>query len=159
MGFGLWWIYFDLVGGRLPQSHGGPLSRWLLSHLPVTMAIAGAGAAMVSLIDHAHDARTPTETGWLLACAVAIALLATVAIARGLVDAQRLAVVYRPVAVAVLLGALVTVALGLISPPPWLFALLIATVLLAIWIFAVSRFLQVDAWQWEPEASHEASYP
>ena len=159
VGFGLWWIYFDLVGGRLPQSHGGPLSRWLLSHLPVTLAIAAAGAAMVSLIDHAHDARTPAETGWLLAAAVAAALLATVAIARGLVDAQRLAVVYRPVGLAVLIGALVTLSLGLIGPPPWLFALLIATVLLAIWIFAVGRFLQVDAWQWEPEASREASYP
>jgi low temperature requirement protein LtrA len=159
VGFGLWWIYFDLVGGRLPRSHGRPLSRWLLSHLPVTMAIAASGAAMVSLIDHAHDDRTPVETGWLLAGAVAVALLATVVIARALVDAERLAVVYRPVVGAVVFGALASLGVGLLDPPPWLFALLLAAVLLAIWVFAVGRFLQVDAWQWESEHAHEASYP
>jgi hypothetical protein len=35
------------------------MANWLLSHLPITMSIAAAGAAMVSLIEHAHDARTP----------------------------------------------------------------------------------------------------
>jgi low temperature requirement protein LtrA len=158
VGFGLWWIYFDLVGGRLPQSHGRPLSRWLLSHLPITMAIAAAGAAMVSLIDHAHDPRTPVETGWLLSGAVALALLATVAIARALVDHQRLAAVYRPVIGSVVLGAIVSLAVGLLDPPPWLFALLLAGVLTAIWLFAVGRFLQLDAWQLESEHAHEASY-
>ena len=76
IGFGFWWIYFDLVGRRLPRADGGALASWLLSHLPITLSITAAGAAMVSLIGHAHDARTPASTAWLLAGAVALGLLA-----------------------------------------------------------------------------------
>jgi hypothetical protein len=67
MGFGLWWIYFDLVGRRLPRADGGALSNWVLSHLPITGSITAAGAGMVSLIGHAHDATAPAATSWLLA--------------------------------------------------------------------------------------------
>ncbi len=150
IGFGLWWIYFDLVGGRLPDRHGRALSRWLLSHLPLTLSIAASGAAMVSLIEHAHAPSTPSETGWLLAGSVALCLLATVAIERTLVDSDRLAAVYRPVGLAVIAGAIATLAVGWLQPPPWLLALLIAGVLLAIWVFAAARFLRADAW--EPES-------
>ena len=59
IGLGLWWIYFDLVGRRLPRNDGPAIANWMLSHLPITMSIAGAGAAMVSLIEHAQDDRTP----------------------------------------------------------------------------------------------------
>ena len=55
VGFGFWWSYFDIVGRRLPRAGGPVMVRWLLSHLPITMAIAAAGAAMTSLIVHAHD--------------------------------------------------------------------------------------------------------
>jgi low temperature requirement protein LtrA len=64
IGFGFWWIYFDLVGRRLPRN-GPALTNWVLSHLPVTLSIVAAGAAIVSLIGHAHDARAPAETAWL----------------------------------------------------------------------------------------------
>lgn len=50
VGFGFWWSYFDIVGRRLPRAAGPANARWLLGHLPITMAIAGAGAAMTSLI-------------------------------------------------------------------------------------------------------------
>ena len=100
IGFGFWWIYFDLVGRRLPRNDGRALANWLLSHLPITLSIAAAGAAMVSLIGHAHDARTPAGTAWLLAGAVALGLLALIVTERALVDAERLAVVYRPLSLA-----------------------------------------------------------
>ena len=96
IGFGFWWIYFDLVGRRPPRPDGRALATWLLSHLPITMSITAAGAAMVSLIAHAHDARTPANTAWLLAGAVAVGLLALILTMRSLADAERLAVVYRP---------------------------------------------------------------
>ena len=32
---------------------------WMLSHLPIQLSIVAAGAAIVSLIEHAHDAATP----------------------------------------------------------------------------------------------------
>ena len=36
IGFGFWWIYFDLVGRRLPRGDGSAMANWLLSHLPIT---------------------------------------------------------------------------------------------------------------------------
>jgi low temperature requirement protein LtrA len=70
MGFGFWWIYFDLVGRRLPRAERLALANWVMSHLPITLAITAAGAGMVSLIGHAHDASTPAGTSWLLAGAL-----------------------------------------------------------------------------------------
>jgi low temperature requirement protein LtrA len=78
IGFGFWWIYFDLVGRRLPRRDNAALARWLLSHLPITLSITAAGAAMVSLIGHAHDASTPASTAWLLSGAVALGLIALI---------------------------------------------------------------------------------
>jgi hypothetical protein len=84
------------VGRRLPRADGGALAGWVMSHLPITLAITAAGAGMVSLIGHAHDARTPAGTGWLLAGAVAAGLVALVLTERALVDAERLVVVFGP---------------------------------------------------------------
>ena len=86
MGFGFWWIYFDLVGRRLPRAQRLALAYWVMSHLPIALAITAAGAGMVSLIGHAHDASTPAATSWLLAGAVATGLLALVLTEQTLVD-------------------------------------------------------------------------
>src|SRR6266567_1337784 len=66
IGFGFWWIYLDLVGRRLPRN-GRALRNWVLSHFPIALSIAAAGAAIVNLIGHAHDASAPDGTAWLLA--------------------------------------------------------------------------------------------
>ena len=150
IGFGFWWIYFDLAGRRLPRPDGRALASWLLSHLPITLSITAAGAAMVSLIAHAHDARTPANTAWLLSGALAIGLLALIVITRALVDAERLAVVYRPMSLAMAVGAGAAMVAGWWRPVPWLFALLLVAILSVLWFFAVSRFLRVGAWGDEP---------
>ena len=49
---------------------------------------------MVSLIGHAHDARTPAGTSWLLAGAVATGLVALVLTHQALVDTERLSLVF-----------------------------------------------------------------
>ena len=149
IGLGLWWIYFDLVGRRLPRNDGPATANWLLSHLPITMSIAAAGAAMVSLIEHAHDARTPPNTAWLLAVAVAVGLLALSVTERSLVDAERLSVVYRPLSLAMGAGAASALVAGWARPAPWLLALLLVALLSVLWVFAVSRFLRADAWREE----------
>ncbi len=77
IGFGFWWIYFDLVGRRPPRDHGSVLANWLISHLPITLSITAAGVAMVSLIRHADDPRTPAGTAWL-SSPVALGLLALI---------------------------------------------------------------------------------
>jgi len=146
IGFGFWWIYFDLVGRRLPRGGGRAQASWLLSHLPITLAITAAGAAMVSLIGHAHDARTPTNTAWLLSGAVALGLLALIVTERTLVDADRLTIVYRPLGAALAGGAAVALIVGGVRPAPWLLASLLVAILSVLWFFAVSRFLRADAW-------------
>jgi low temperature requirement protein LtrA len=146
LGFGFWWIYFDLVGRRLPRADGGALSTWVMSHLPVTLAITAAGAGMVSLIGHAHDARTPAGTSWLLAGAVATGLVALVLTERVLVDAERLVLVFGPLRLALSAGAAVALLVGWLRPAPWLLALLLVAILSVVWGFAVSRFLRADAW-------------
>jgi len=145
IGFGFWWIYFDLIGRRMPRG-GRSLVTWMLSHLPITLSIAAAGAAMVSLISHASDARTPTATAWLLTGSVALGLLAVTVAEQALADADRLAVVYRPLKPAMAGAAAVALAVGWARPAPWLLALLLVAILSVLWIFAVSRFLQADAW-------------
>jgi low temperature requirement protein LtrA len=146
IGLGLWWIYFDLVGRRLPRDTGPAMAAWLLSHLPITLSIAAAGAAMVSLVEHALDNRTPASTAWLLAGAMALGLLALTVTQRTLVDAQRLDVVYQPLSFAMVAGAASALVVGWARPAPWLLALLLVTILSMLWCFAVSRFLRADAW-------------
>jgi low temperature requirement protein LtrA len=146
LGFGFWWVYFDLVWRRLPRSNGRAVVGWVMSHLPTMLSIAAAGAAMVSLIDHAHDSRTPEATAWLLGGSVAVGLVTQVFIERALVDSERLSAVYRPLAIAMVAGAVAAVGVALLQPAPWLLALLLALVLLFVWLFAVSRFLGINAW-------------
>jgi hypothetical protein len=146
LGFGFWWIYFDLVGRRLPQSDGGALASWMLSHLPITLSIAAAGSGTVSLIGHAHDQSAPAGTAWLLAGAVAVGPLALIVTERALVDARRLAGVYQPLSLALAGGAVAAGAVGWARPAPWLLALLLVAILVVLWCFAVSRFLRADAW-------------
>ena len=146
IGFGFWWIYFDVVGRRLPRSTDTAVVRWLLSHLPITLSITASGAAIVSLIHHAGDARTPASTAWLLSGSVALGLLALVVTARALADAERLAGVYQPLTLAMAGGAAAALVVGWTRPAPWLLALLLVAILSVLWSFAVKRFLRADAW-------------
>jgi hypothetical protein len=110
------------------------------------MAIAAAGAAMVSLIVHAHDSHAPASTAWLLAGAVAAGLVALTLTTRTLADAERLAVVYGPVNVAMVIGAGAAVLAGWARPAPWLLAASLVAILSVLWFFAVTRFLGAGAW-------------
>ncbi|HKB28570.1 MAG TPA: low temperature requirement protein A, partial [Candidatus Limnocylindrales bacterium] len=115
VGFGFWWVYFDLVGNRLPREGRGTMARWTLAHLPIQLSIAAAGAAMVSLIEHAADPTTPPATAWLLAGAVAIGLLGLIPAERSLADAIRLASVYRPLTSVLALSAAIALAAGFLA--------------------------------------------
>ena len=141
--FGFWWTYFDYVGRRLPRQDGGSLVLWLYSQLPVSLAVAAAGAGMVSLIEHAADARTPAPSSWLLAGSVAALLIALVATIVTLADYRRLTGLYRPLTAALLLGAAAALAVGWARPAPWLLAMLLDLILAAIWFFAFARALRI----------------
>jgi low temperature requirement protein LtrA len=149
--FGFWWTYFDFVGRRLPRQDGGSLVLWLYSQLPIALAVAAAGAGMVSLVEHAADARTPEPSGWLLAGSVSALLVALVATIVSLADYRRLAALYRPLAAALLLGAAAALAIGFARPAPWLLAALLNLILIAIWSYAFARTLRTTQEVPEPD--------
>jgi low temperature requirement protein LtrA len=146
IGLGLWWIYFDLVGRRLPRDTRGTMAAWMLSHLPITLAIVASGAGIVSLVEHAHDPVAPAGTAWLLSGSVALGLLALIVTARALEDAVRLASVYRPLTAALALGAAAALVAGWLASAPWLLALLLVAILSALWFFAVAWLIRAGAW-------------
>jgi low temperature requirement protein LtrA len=146
VGFGFWWIYFDVVGGKLPKPDGPALANWMLSHYPITLSIAAAGAGMVSLIEHAHDNSTPAPTSWLLSGAVAVGLVFLIPAWRALADASRLTSIYRPLWIATVAGAVASAIIGWTRPAPWLLALLLVVVLLLVWAVAVRGFALAGAW-------------
>jgi low temperature requirement protein LtrA len=146
IGFGFWWIYFDLVGRRLPRGTRGTIWTWMLSHLPIQLSIVSAGAAIVHLIEHTRDSATPVETSMLLGASVAIGLLALILTERSLEDAHRLQAVYRPLGPALALGASVALVGGWLAPAPWLLAVLMIAILTVLWFFVVARMIRAGVW-------------
>lgn len=144
IGFAYWWTYFDFVGRRRPVNEPPVRVRWLLAHLPVTMAIAAAGAAMVSLIEHGEDATTPAPTSWLLSGSVALGLVALVFNMRSLRDARRFPELFQPVGGAMLAAAALALLLGWLAPAPWALAASLLAVLTLLWLFAISRWLRLE---------------
>ena len=146
VGLGFWWIYFDVVGGKLPKPDGRALANWMLSHYPITLSIAAAGAGMVSLIEHAHDSGTPGPTSWLLSGAVAMGLVFLIPTWRALAEAGQLGSVYRKLWIATVAGAVASVIIGWARPAPWLLGLLLVVVLGLVWAVAVRAFALAGTW-------------
>jgi low temperature requirement protein LtrA len=144
IGFGFWWLYFDFVGRRLPRAGAPDVTRWQVSNLPVTLAIAAAGAGMVSLIEHAHDPVTPPDTAWLLASAVAVGMLGLVVTLQTLTVFRERPDIFRRLAVVLLIGAVAALAAGAWQPAPWLLALSLGTILSVVWLYAVIRWVKSE---------------
>ena len=116
----------------------------MVSHLPITMAIAASGAAMVSLVEHAGDDRAPAAAAWVLAGSVAVALVALIGAMRELRDFERLSSVYQPLIPTMMGAALAALLVGWWRPAPWLLVLALVMVLSAPWWVAVDRWLRLD---------------
>jgi low temperature requirement protein LtrA len=141
VGFGAWWTYFDFAGQRQPGTERGATARWLLGHLPLTAAVAAMGAAMVSLVDHAHDSRTPAATAWMLCAATAVVLAATMLVVTTLPAWDQERHLYRPLARICMVVAVACLGLGAARPAPLLLVLALVVLLSIPWVFAVSRRL------------------
>jgi hypothetical protein len=124
----------------------------MLSHLPLQLSIAAAGAGIVNLIEHAHDPTTPVDTALLLGGAVAIGLLALIITERSLEDAVRLEGVYRQLGYVLAFGAAIAYLAGWLAPAPWLLAALLVAVLTALWFFVVARMIRAGVWGQMPSA-------
>jgi low temperature requirement protein LtrA len=113
----------------------------MFSHLPLTAAIAAMGAAMVSLVDHAHDARTPAATAWVLCAGVAVVLCSTMLVSASLRAWHRDRRVYRPLARACAAVAVACLGLGAARPAPLVLGLVLVLLLSIPWGLAVARRL------------------
>jgi low temperature requirement protein LtrA len=141
IGMGMWWNYFDMLGRRVPGQRGERLAGWLFSHLPLTMAIAASGAAMVSLVEHASDSRTPTGAAWLLSGSVALMLAGVTLATRALpVDAFPPGM-SRQIAPTFLVAAVVIVAAGAVRPSPLVLVATVSVVLALTWLWLFVVYL------------------
>jgi len=141
VGFGAWWTYFDFAGQRRPRPEPVPTVQWLLGHLPLTAAVAAMGAAMVSLVDHAHDGRTPAATAWVLSAGAAVVLGTTMVVAASLQAWQDKRGLYRPLARTSGVAAVACLGVGAARPTPLVLGLALVLLLSIPWGFAVARRL------------------
>ena len=141
VGFGAWWSYFDFAGQRQPRTGRAASLQWILGHLPLTAAVAAMGAAMVSLVEHAHDGRTPAATAWVLGAGAAVVLAATMLLAATLPAWDRDRGLYRPLARNCTVSAVACLGLAAVRPAPLLLALGLVLLLGIPWVYAVVRRL------------------
>jgi low temperature requirement protein LtrA len=141
VGFAAWWTYFDLAGGRRPRPERRASLRWILGHLPLTAAIAAMGAAMVSLVGHAHDGRTPAATAWVLGAGAAVVLGATMLVAASLQAWQRDRGLYRPLARTCAAVAVACLGVAAARPAPLVLGLALVLLLAIPWGLAVAHHL------------------
>jgi low temperature requirement protein LtrA len=145
VGFGAWWTYFDFVGHRHPRPKRTASLQWMLSHLPLTGAIAAMGAAMVSLIAHAHDDRTPAATAWVLCAGPTVVLSVTMLIAASLHAWQRDRGLYQLIARACAAVAVACLGVGAARPTPLILGLALVVLLSIPWVLAVTYRLVNEA--------------
>jgi low temperature requirement protein LtrA len=107
---GLWWIYFDLASHREPVAKRTQL--WLYLHFPLVVAIAAGGAGVLNTIGHEANA-LPDEVRWLLAGALAAALLSIALITATLQIRVEMPEIYRTVDVVLIVCALLCLGVGL----------------------------------------------
>jgi low temperature requirement protein LtrA len=138
IGFGAWWTYFDFAGHRDPRPTPAATAQWMLAHLPLTAAVAAMGAAMVSLIEHAHAHRTPTATSWVLCGAAAVTLCATMLVAASLRAWRSERGLYRPLAGSCVAVAILCLGLGALHPAPVVLGLILVVLFTIPWVLAVT---------------------
>jgi low temperature requirement protein LtrA len=145
VGFGAWWTYFDFAGHGHPRPNRAASGQWMFSHLPLTAAIAAMGAAMVSLIDHAHDGRTPAATAWMLSAGAAVVLCATMLVSASQQAWQHDRHFYQPVARTCAAVSVACLGVGAARPAPLVLGLVLIALLSIPWGIAVARRLAEQA--------------
>ena len=144
VGFGAWWTYFDFAGYRQPRPARATTALWMLVHLPLTAAVAAMGAAMVGLVEHAHDSRTPATTAWMLCGGAAVVLCATTALAASLRVWRQDPGLYRPLARVCVAVAVVCAGVGAVRPEPLVLGIALVLLLGVPWGFAVAYRLSQE---------------
>ncbi|MEY9966158.1 low temperature requirement protein LtrA [Streptacidiphilus sp. MAP12-16] len=142
VGFGAWWTYFDFAGHREPRQAPVATVQWMLTHLPLTAAVAAMGAAMVSLVEHAHAARTATATSWVLCGGAAVVLSSTMLVAASLEAWRSKRELYRPLSRTCAGAAVACLGLGAARPAPLVLGLVLVALFGIPWWLAVAYRLR-----------------
>jgi low temperature requirement protein LtrA len=138
-GFGAWWTYFDFAGHRPPRRARPPTLVWMLTHLPLTAGVAGMGAAMVSLIQHAHATRTPTATAWDLCTSAAVVLASTAVLTTCLHAWGHQPGLDRPLFLTCIAASVGCLGMGIAGPTPLVLVLVVVVLFGIPWAFAVAH--------------------
>jgi len=72
--FGIWWVYFDFVASRPPKPGVWPTIFWVYLHMPMVIAIAATGAALLAVVG-SQGGPLHADVRWLISCAVAVSLV------------------------------------------------------------------------------------
>jgi low temperature requirement protein LtrA len=142
--FGAWWTYFDFAGHRPPTRARTSTLVWMLTHLPLTAALAVMGAAMGVLAEHAQDSRTPTATAWGLGLSAAVVLAGTALLTTSLEAWRERPRLYRPLFFIGIAAGLACVGLGITRPAPLVFVLALVGLFSIPWLFAVVHIANED---------------
>jgi hypothetical protein len=97
------------------------------------------GAAMISLVDHAHDGRTPAATAWVLCAGAAVVRGAAMLLAASLQAWHRDRGLYQPVARTCAAVAVACLGVGAARPAPLILGLALVLLLSIPWGLAVAR--------------------
>jgi low temperature requirement protein LtrA len=138
---GIWWNYFDMLGRRVPRRRGPRLANWLYAHLPLTMAIAAAGAALVNIVGHASEPSVPSSTGLLFTCSTAVTLAAVGVACTALPADEFPPGMRRWIAPTFTVAAVVPIVIGAIESTPLLLVSCAAASLLLAWLVLFAVFL------------------
>ncbi len=144
VGFGIWWMYFDLVGQRLPRPRAREFAPWLYAHLVLTLAITAAGAGMAGLVEAAWDEEPSRATAWLISGSVSLVLLTLAVINVTLEPVRVLDRARGHVAVALVIGGAAAACLGLLAVPSWLLAAGLVAVMMATWSVGFALHLRLE---------------
>jgi low temperature requirement protein LtrA len=141
VGMGIWWNYFDMLGRRVPRRRGRRLANWLYAHLPLTMAIAAAGAALVSIVGHASDRSVAPSTGWLFTGSIAVTLAAVGIACTALPADEFPSGMRRWIAPTFAIAAAIPIAIAAFESPPIVLVSGTAAALLLAWLVLFAVFL------------------
>lgn len=138
---GIWWNYFDMLGRRVPRRRGPRLANWLYVHLPLTMAIAAAGAALVSIVGHAGERSVPPSTAWLFTCSIAVTFAAVGVACTALPADEFPPGMRRWIAPTFAVAAVVPIVIGALESAPIVLVSSTAAALLLAWLVLFAVFL------------------
>jgi hypothetical protein len=116
------------------------------------------GAAMVGLVEHAHDSRTPAATAWVLCGGTATVLCATMVLATSLRDWLPDRGLYRPLARTCVVVAVMCAGVGAARPAPLVLGLALVLLLGVPWGLAVAYRLSHEGESAAQEVSAVAEH-